>query len=953
MISAELPVYIFLALKMEEIISDGISQKIEFSDRMYTCGYNGCEHTLKTRIGIQRHQIEKHGFQTVSPEDFGYLQSLKRIDLPEFTTSNVFDNTDIIAEFKTLLNKKQIEAAAVKPNVVIKPKFTAIKCESFDGASYIFRKYDKIYFYKDGNLMYKTFDETDCIMPILEDEKTNNHYYKIKELRDAKFSELEGEMQNLKMIYMKNNIKFNYEYHQIAYDIETFETDPAKMNDAPKVDSETARVCMIQFTHDDGENIKNYIFTLKAYDTIHGIGKRLEFDDNKVKVIYYDTETLMCQGFFNYIAKLKTMVVCYGYNSNSTFQKAKKNDQEYYDWINQEPVCGYDLPFINDRSGYKFRFDRAIQREQQSFVSEYYSIELPNALFVDAKILASHMAKNSVKLAAKMKDMKLNTVLKACDIEPKHDAITIRQMQQEWREPSNREHFMITLEYGIFDTILLHRLVNQQNMLNDLFQSAVVIDFCMMDACRFTGAKMLCERFHIESCQQMIYYPKPNYEELRDLPAFEGATNFNLNSERNENRIYEDVTGLDFTSQFPSIMMSLNISPETCMYAGLERQEHLLETCYEIECDDKKYGDKYKYTYFLKPTGLVAVYDYSCGLTHDEFMQKHIDENNLQPGSLVYLNNDLMRIDSFGLFPRKCFMYFGLKQVLSFKSKLMNKVVDTYTKGSTDVAAINKLIDKINKSSIQLGTDIIDYYLPEDIETRAEEFIPQLQTLQSRYMSIKGYFNTIYGVLGAKNYYFYLPYLALTVTCLARKSTIHMRKVIDEQNLAIMGDTDSCYAVLKHGNNIEELRKYAETRVQEEFGLYRLFLEADPPASYYLAPMNVKKCYVYMTVKDKEIARQLTIETLFNEKISIEEIYEKYQIQGDSVTGKSFQWSAIPAGQQHWFKRFIVAILLGNEIAECMQIIEDKLYHQIIEQPEQFAKKYKITAKQEVIEFTK
>ena len=201
-----------------------------------------------------------------------------------------------------------------------------------------------------------------------------------------------------------------------------------------------------------------------------------------------------------------------------------------------------------------------------------------------------------------IKQFSLNSCLEACDLDLKeNDNLSYYSMRQEFLKPKSKETFKKIIKYGMFDAILTKELVEKTQLFISKILEAEMFNVSIIDIFTKTTAKCEVIYFQNQLLDQNLYFPKVVYDDSVLKNSYLGAINYNLNSDLSENKIYHNVFGLDFTSQYPSMIMSYNISPETLLYAGPDKQTFKQST-HLVLCDDNKNPENelIKYVYYVQ-----------------------------------------------------------------------------------------------------------------------------------------------------------------------------------------------------------------------------------------------------------------------------------------------------------------------------------------------------------------
>ena len=262
---------------------------------------------------------------------------------------------------------------------------------SFKCASYIRMDYpnSQVSFVKQNKVFTKSLKDIEVNKyTTIPAETPNSIYQKIIKTTKVHFQNAK-ENKSPNDIAHSNNVKFDYNYDTLSYDIET--VDP-QHEGVPLCESESARITMIQFVYTSEGQSVHHIYTLESYKNLHNL-RDTYFTNHKdqnltINMTYFKTDIDMCQTFMDSLSELTKMTLVYGFNSNSSMAYGKSEEQNYRDWLYAKKNLGYDLPFIVSRSGYSLKFDRCSQKcGNQKFVQDYFTTALPFCLFLDTKVL--------------------------------------------------------------------------------------------------------------------------------------------------------------------------------------------------------------------------------------------------------------------------------------------------------------------------------------------------------------------------------------------------------------------------------------------------------------------------------------------------------------------------------------------------------------------------------------
>ena len=274
----------------------------------------------------------------------------------------------------------------------------------------------------------------------------------------------------------------------------------------------------------------------------------------------------------------------------------------------------------------------------------------------------------------------------------------------------------------------------------------------------------------IEYCEiienKMIECDSYKYDDIKDILSDIPEEYHEILIENLKEEVKLPVGALDFSSLYPSLIMTYNLSPEKMITASTH-------TADEIE----KYIEKY-------PTFNIQNEVFKC------YVVKH--------------NNDLCwsddKIDdSLGIFQRGLLKLYKLRLKYKKYMKYYGKILET------------------SKGEIIARFDDSDLFQGESMNREDIDFLHKFYNRKQ--LNVKILMNTLYGQCGNDKCLFYMPELCNSITYMGRESIIMAKNAVDKMKADIIyGDTDSLYLSppYKHYHNLC-LKYYSNQIDKEEF----------------------------------------------------------------------------------------------------------------------------------------
>jgi DNA polymerase I/DNA polymerase-2 len=482
------------------------------------------------------------------------------------------------------------------------------------------------------------------------------HYIIEKNIVPLNFYEVEGELLNnsqefnsidssldvdfcIKVNSIKETKAFDFKPKVLAFDIETEEFKIGK-----------GEILMISLISD---NFKKVISWKKD--------SSLEFVE-KVK-----DESELIEKFVEYIKKLSPDFLV-GYFSD-----------------------GFDLPYLKARAEKnKIKLNLGIDNSQPTFSrGSMLTGKIDGIVHIDLL----RFIQTAYSQYMQSETLSLNEVANEFLGESKKDF--------EFKHSSklNKEEWDKYFEYNLQDSLLTFRLFNK--MWPDLLEFTRIMQEPIFNVSR-NGMSSNVEDYIIHNLNRFNEIPekRPTYDEInerRNRERYEGAFVFQPSP-----GLYEDLAMFDFTSYWPSIIVTFNLSKSTY----LEKKE---DDCLEVDIEDKRY-------YFSKKIGFFPM-----------MLKEIIEKRKQYKKELSKDFNSLKkaRSNAFKLLANASYGYqgfFGARYYCKEASEATTAISREW---------IKKIIDKINQKGYKViygDTDSISFLLNKKTKEETKKFLEEINS---------------------------------------------------------------------------------------------------------------------------------------------------------------------------------------------------------------------------------
>lgn len=324
--------------------------------------------------------------------------------------------------------------------------------------------------------------------------KYNNHVHNNKENPSPfKFPKINSIEFNTKILY-DQNIKYNYEYDILYYDLESMTTD----NRFASLDNPHAIVSIIQMRHVIEGKRFDIVYTLKKYAGTYNLSKIHE-QHKGVIIKHFESEQLLCIHFLAFLQQLKRTTIVTGFYSSGTFiNNITKADLKELDESNPmfaalktKSQLGFDLPFVIERStqsGNLHIYKSVKKLNGQMYVQIKQILELPACIFIDAQLLLIQALTPDQRVI--LKDNSLNSFCELHGVESKND-MSYEEMNNILK--ANKTDTTKVFKYAIQDVVVLDKLFTKLDLFNKTIEHAKTCCCSIMDAFHKTGVCQLLQ----------------------------------------------------------------------------------------------------------------------------------------------------------------------------------------------------------------------------------------------------------------------------------------------------------------------------------------------------------------------------------------------------------------------------------------------------------------------------
>ncbi|CAB4403248.1 unnamed protein product [Rhizophagus irregularis] len=354
--------------------------------------------------------------------------------------------------------------------------------------------------------------------------------------------------------------------------------------------------------------------------------------------------------------------------------------------------------------------------------------------------------------------------LNECGLESKMD-MPIHRMNKYYeralKEPDSMsaEQMREVAKYCIIDALSCQRLIVKHNAINEYREVASVAFLSLFDAHYFAGGMKVCNLLSASAWQRGILTSMISSQQT-ETGKYPGAYIFPP-VKGLENR--RPVTGLDFASLYPSLIMTYNLSPDK-MILSRERAEQSGKKLHEISF---KFNNQNCLAWSIQHNNIP-------------------EEKGLYAIVLEYLSSKRNEMK---------------KRLASLKEKKenMDLVIGLMDKGLSLPEAIEQVLANTEEKKRASLSESLHHF----INKKKHEFIAEYDSicfdcscLDAKQYTLKVYMNTFYGTAGDSKSPFFLRELAGGVTSAGQRNIKLVADFVKRKGFGIKyGDTDSLYLV--------------------------------------------------------------------------------------------------------------------------------------------------------------
>ncbi|PKY32985.1 DNA/RNA polymerase [Rhizophagus irregularis] len=338
---------------------------------------------------------------------------------------------------------------------------------------------------------------------------------------------------------------------------------------------------------------------------------------------------------------------------------------------------------------------------------------------------------------------------------------------------SSKKHMHEIVNYCVIDALRCQELMVKSNVINDYREVASIAHISLFDSHYYAIGTKVSNLLGAEAWAQDILYTT-KISNQKASGKFPGAYVFPPEKGLENKR---PVTGLDFRSLYPSIIMTYNLSPEK-MVSTLLEVDKLKRENKVLHSIEFKYGGK--------PVRAWTI--------------RHENKSD-QEGLFTKILKNLLNIRN------------ELKaqlKVLGKKKEYMGKVkskMDSAGGSFLVVDAIKDVLSSVKNTErhAEMTKILSPFIVPEERSDGADlsydDFMKEYSSicfeynsLNSKQKAIKLYMNSFYGVTGQSDSPFYTLALAGGVTSAGRENIKLVAEFVKKKGFGIKyGDTDSLY----------------------------------------------------------------------------------------------------------------------------------------------------------------
>ncbi|GES77180.1 DNA polymerase family B-domain-containing protein [Rhizophagus clarus] len=530
----------------------------------------------------------------------------------------------------------------------------------------------------------------------------------------------------------------------LTWDIETYSS--RRMGGAPNANFEediVFMICMTVHWKDDLEPLKQ--ICLVDVETV---------PDPRLITVICGSQTNLLKALALYW-KLLAPDIHIGFNDSQydwrfIVEKAKK--LEVLEWIFN--YMSFKLSSLEKITKWQYQYNM-IKVNDRNFYSKH--LKVPGYVAIDVRLCF-------MRLYSKSEKSSLAYYLRECNLDNKVD-LPIYCMNKYYEmalketNATTAEQMREVAKYCIIDALSCQRLMVKRNVINE-YRKVVFISFLSLyDAHYFAGGMKVCNLLGASAWQRGLLISTISCEQT-ESESFPGAYVFppikGLKNKRS-------VTGLDFASLYPSLIMTYNLSPDKIILFR-ERAEQSGKKLHEI----------------------------SFKFNNQDFLAWSIQHNNVPEEKGLYVIV-LKYLSGKRNEMKKCLA--PLKE----KKEDMELVIASMGKGLSLSGTIEKELANVEGKKHASLTKNLYHFL----KGTRDEFMAEYNSicfdcscLDAKQYALKVYMNTFYGTAGDSKSPFFLHDLAGDVTSAGQRNIKLVADFVKSKGFQIKyGDTDSLYLV--------------------------------------------------------------------------------------------------------------------------------------------------------------
>ncbi|CAB4476463.1 unnamed protein product [Rhizophagus irregularis] len=374
-----------------------------------------------------------------------------------------------------------------------------------------------------------------------------------------------------------------------------------------------------------------------------------------------------------------------------------------------------------------------------------------------------------MKFYPKAEKSSLAYYLKECGLDNKLDMPFHRMFKYYGRalketNATTAEQMREVAEYCIIDAISCQRLMVKRNVINEYREVASIAFLSLFDAHYFAGGMKVCNLLGASAWQNGILTSTISIEQT-ETGKYPGAYVFPP-IKGLENR--RPVTGLDFTSLYPNLIITYNLSPDKIILSE--------EQALSVECSGKKL---HKIEFLFNGNSMHA-----WSVRHNNLSK----DKGLYANVLEYLSGKRNEMK---------------KRLAPLKAKKEDMELVISSLGLGESSTLSEAIEHVLANAKEEKLTGLTKNLYHFINQEKHEFMTEYDSvcfdcscLDAKQYAFKVYMNTFYGTAGDSKSPFFLRELAGGVTSAGQRNIKLVADFVKRKGFGIKyGDTDSLYLV--------------------------------------------------------------------------------------------------------------------------------------------------------------